>query len=412
MTLVEAPLERLRLFQASLRLTSEELAALEPYRGTFLSHRDAFAEHLHGLLSEIPETRRILELMEPRGGLRRNWRCWYEGLFTGGFDAEFYGFLWNSGLKHLGRDVDQRFIHLGYCTARSFLGGVIEREVPREERHRVRGVVDKMLDQCLLVATDALLTGTSRCDREVMNGIAHQVRNPLAVIGGFLHQAQGKLAADSPVYPMLDTMLQETRRLEAMVENVGTYIELTQREPVFTRCSLADVFEAALGRLRAKDRLEGVDVQLGPARAHPLDSDPHLLELLFYHLLRNGLEAAREAEAPVVRVTGSVTGEPPAALTVVIENNGRVPRPEDVGHLFAPFYSSSPTASGFGLPIAALVVRKTQGEIDLAALPGQGTRVTVSLPILPKESRPEPAPPPPTPATDRSAGNRTLFHMV
>lgn len=386
MSFADPPLERLRFFQASLRLTSEELAVLEPYRGTFLSHRDAFAEHLHGLLHEIPETRRILQLMEPRGGLRRNWRCWYEGFFTGEFDAEFYGFLWNSGLKHLGRDVDQRFIHLGYCTARAFLGEVIEREVPQEERHRVRDVVDKMLDQCLLVATDALLTGTSRCDREVMNGIAHQVRNPLMVIGGFLHQAQGKLEADSPVRPMLDTMLQETRRLEAMVENVGTYIELTQRPPAFVRCILGEVFDAALRRLRAEGHGGGVDVRLGPAQTHPLDSDPHLLELLFYHLLRNGLEAAREAEPPTVLVTGSVAGTPPVALTVVIENNGRVPAPEETAHLFAPFYSSSPTASGFGLPIAALAVRKTQGEIDLAVSPGEGTRVTVSLPLQPREA--------------------------
>jgi signal transduction histidine kinase len=386
MSFVDAPLERLRFFQESLRLGAEDLAALEPHREALLSQRDAFAEHLHGVLWDIPETRRILELMEPRGGLRRNWRCWYEGLFSGGFDPAFYRFLWNSGLKHLGRDVDQRFIHLGYCTARTFLGAVIESEVPEGRRHRVRDVVDKMLDQCLLVATDALLTGTTRCDREVMNGIAHQVRNPLMVIGGFLHQAQGKLAADSPVRPMLDTMLQEARRLEAMVESVGTYIELTQRPPAFARCTLGEVFEAAFRRLRAEGHGDGVDVRLGLAQAHPLDSDPHLLELLFYHLLRNALEAAREAETPRVRVTGSVAGEPPVALTVAIENNGRVPAPEETAHLFAPFYSSSPTASGFGLPIAALAVRKTQGEIDLAVSPGEGTRVTVSLPLQPREA--------------------------
>ncbi len=95
----------------------------------------------------------------------------------------------------------------------------------------------------------------------------------------------------------------------------------------------------------------------------------------------NALEAARDAPAPAVRVTGLLEGGPPTAVTVTIHNNGRSPGPEEVEHLFAPFCPSSPVASGVGLPVAQLIVRKTQGKLDLVPLAGEGVRVSVPLPV-------------------------------
>jgi signal transduction histidine kinase len=67
-------------------------------------------------------------------------------------------------------------------------------------------------------------------------------------------------------------------------------------------------------------------------------------------------------------------------LTAQIFNNGRVPAPDEVRYL-DPFYSSKPLGSGFGLPIAALVARKTHAEVDLEPIPDEGMLTTVSLPI-------------------------------
>ncbi len=383
MSYVSAPLERLAFFQEKLRLTESEVAVVARHRDVFLAHRDAFADYIHDLLTDIPETRRIVNIMEGRGGLSRNWRCWYEGLFTQGFSPPFYQFLWSSGLKHVGANVDQRFIHLAYCMARLFLGEVIDREIPADERSPVRVVVDKMLDQCLLVATDAFLASTTQCDVEVINGIAHQVRNPITVIGGFVRNARRKIPADAPVHSILDTVLQETGRLEGMVESVGTYIDILQRQPEFALCSLPVVLEEALARLRRGGRDTAVDLRLGEAAGEALDSDAYLLKILFFHLLANAMDAARGAGEPVVRVTGSAVGTPPSALRVEIYNNGRVPDPAEAEHLFTPFYSSQPTRAGFGLPTAALIARKTQGEIALRPIPGDGTYTTVTLPLRP-----------------------------
>ena len=41
----------------------------------------------------------------------------------------------------------------------------------------------RLFDLCLLIETDAFLSSSSRCELDVMAGVAHQVRNPLTIIG-------------------------------------------------------------------------------------------------------------------------------------------------------------------------------------------------------------------------------------
>ena len=377
-----APLERFAFFQDNLGLTEADVRLLEPHRALFLGKKAEFLEYLHGFLSGMEESRRILELMEAHGGLRKNWAAWYQAFFTEGLGPRFYDFLWNSGLKHVQRNVDQRYINLSYCVTRLFLRGVVERELPESEARSVVAAVDKMLDLCLMVATDAFLATTTQCDREVINGIAHQVRNPLTVIGGFIRNLK-KRAEEDTVRSALDTMYQETVRLENMVHDVGSYIEIDQREPVFSPFALDALIEGAVRRLEKDGWPEGIRLETGSLEPDlTLVTDRSFLEEVFYQLLKNAMEAALADSNPLIRVSRHKKGEPPRVATVEIFNNGRIPKPDELPHLFTPFYSSKPTRSGFGLPIAALAARKAHAEIDLRVIPGEGTVSAVTLPLF------------------------------
>jgi signal transduction histidine kinase len=167
-----------------------------------------------------------------------------------------------------------------------------------------------------------------------------------------------------------------------MVQDVGTYIEIMQHEPEFTSCSLDTILREASRRLADGGWTTPVAQELVGAKGLALDADPHLLRSLFYHLLQNSVEAVQGVEKPIVSVTARAEGVPsPVNLRVEVFNNGPVPAADELEHLFTPFYSSNPTGTGFGLPIAALVARKIQAEIDLTAIPGEGTCVTVILPL-------------------------------
>lgn len=375
------PHDNFALFREKLGLTAAALACLEPYREAFLARSEEFGDRLTQFVSSMPDSRRALEFIDASDRHRRTWIAWYRGLFTQELSTLFQNLLWNSGVRHVSHNVDQRAVHLAYCTARLFLAELAEQEVPVDDRARVGATLSQMVDLCLMVETDSFLAATTQCDREVINGIAHQVRNPVAVIGGFVRNLQKKIDGSSAIQGLLAGMYDEARRLERMVTDVGTFVEIDQRPAAFGPCPLGEVLGSAIHRLSQEGWLPDRDVVQAPgADQFVLESDRAFLEHMFYHLLQNALEASAEAGDRVVRISTRVRGDPPRLLAVEILNSGRAPNPDELNHLFTPFYSSKPMGSGFGLPIAALVARKTHGSIELTVVPG-GTRVTATLPL-------------------------------
>jgi signal transduction histidine kinase len=95
--------------------------------------------------------------------------------------------------------------------------------------------------------------------------------------------------------------------------------------------------------------------------------------------MRRCMEAVGR-ENPGVRISSAIEGTPPFNVRIEIFNSGPPPA-EEIEKLFSPFFSTKATGTGFGLPIARLVVRKHHGTLSMH--PGkerEGTSVTISLP--------------------------------
>jgi signal transduction histidine kinase len=247
--------------------------------------------------------------------------------------------------------------------------------------HSVTTALDKMVDFCVLIETYAYVVATSQCDLEVVRGISHQVRNPLTVIGGNILRLEKMVDPASPVHKAYETILKENERLEAMVRDVATYSELYQKESAASDVSLETVISEALKRLEKARARKGATVTADLSSESPLvQADPKDLEILFYHLLQNSIEAANP-EGPLIRISSRPRKADPDFVEIEIFNNGKPPAQEEMDNLFVPFYSSKPYETGFDLPIAHLAARKNLGELFLEPAPGQGTKCIVHLPV-------------------------------
>lgn len=375
------PLQRIAKFKQMLRLSEEDCAQLKPYREVFTAKADDFAEFFYDQLMEIEETRRICEIMESRGGLRKNWRLWFRNFFSDSFDEKFASFLWSSGVLHVERGVDQRWINLGYCIARGYITDMVKKELSAEKAMEITPTIDKMLDMCLLIATDAFVESTVKCDHEVMNGIAHQVRNPVAVIGGLAKNLSAKENGGERKL-LLDAVYMEAKRLENMVSDVDVYISLYQKKPEYKGLALRELVRKCEEYLEKGPDDLIFEKDITEEKNCVLNVDEEMVFALFEQLLRNSLEALEGAEEKLIRISARADSEMKNVLLVEIFNGGTPPSDDDLEHIFTPFSSSKPLGSGFGLPIARLAVQKNHGKIDLEPLPGQGTRVVVSLPRL------------------------------
>lgn len=374
--------ERITFFQDQLNLGQEDLDVLEPYRALFVAKKDAFAEYFYNFFYRIARTRIILRHERRKGFLREMWAEWFANLFSGKLDSTFISYNWRGGLRHVELNLDQRYSNLGYSVVRQFCHRIISQEIPLTSRGSVMLAIDKILDFCVLIETNAYMVGSSYCDKEVIKGISHQIRNPITVIGGNARRLEKKTRELPELQTIAADILDESRRLERLVTDIGVYMEVFQREAKFGIVTLGEMIQRVLNRLSSR-LPPGASVELQLDESVPdVQGDPRDLEAMFYYLLENSAEAVSSSPTdPRIRISSRIESFASLYVRVEIFNSGPPPKTQDIDNLFSPFYSSKPTGTGFGLPIAELAARKNFAMIHLMPSDSEGTRCFIDLPL-------------------------------
>ncbi len=382
------PYLKLRSIQDKLGLTDEDLRILDPYREAFVRRKEQFAQRFYDVFENIPETHLILTHGGRPEFLRKTWAAWFESFFRTRLDDSLLAYLWRIGVRHVEVNLDQRFSNLGFSVIRQFCHDIVLSEIPRDQAAPLLNSISKMLDLCLLIETEAYISHTTRCDLEVMREVADRVRNPVTIIGGNIRRLQKQMGAASREYDLLQRLFTENQRLERMMHDIRVYMEMFAGEPHVQRVDLDQLMRLVLERLRAEDpeAREKVSIELKlDGQARFVMGDMNGLQLLFYYLLQNSFEAVVPGTG-FIEISSSLEDDGAQDMRVEIFNTGALLKPEDAGRLFAPFYSTKVTGTGFGLAIAQLLARKHYGNIDLQPVPEGGVRVTVTLPRLEPKS--------------------------
>ena len=377
---IPAPYDKLLQFQASLGLTEDSLTQLDPYRDLFVSKKDEFAAHFHDVFQGIPEAKLVLDYEERPGIMLRIWSHWFERIFRSKLDQELYSYLWKIGLRHVEVNLDQRFSNLGFSVIRQFCHRIILAEIEHGSRTHLLQLIDDIMDLCLLVETSAYIEATTRCDIEIIKGIADRVRNPVTVIGGSIKRLQKKVDTGSPAYGVYESLLSENSRLEHMVTDIKMYFEMFQEDAVFRTLELEPLIKKAVESLTGNNRFAGIslEVSLSP-QAMRIIADARDMENMFHHLLENSFEAADPID-PRVRITSREVQEPHPGTMIEIFNTGRPIKEDEFDKFATPFFSTKPAGTGFGIPIIRLAVRKNHGKVIFLPAPDEGMTVMITLP--------------------------------
>ncbi|MCS7070786.1 MAG: ATP-binding protein [Anaerolinea sp.] len=125
-------------------------------------------------------------------------------------------------------------------------------------------------------------------------------------------------------------------------------------------------------------KLTGIDTP--QVKASRISGDARLLKHALANLIGNALKYSPQ-DAPI-QVTLRQCGD---ELLVTIADSGIGITPDDLAHVFEPFYRGSNVGdqpgTGLGLTIAHQVVRLHEGRIDVQSEPGRGTTFTIALPL-------------------------------
>jgi signal transduction histidine kinase len=209
---------------------------------------------------------------------------------------------------------------------------------------------------------------------KLSKGVAHEVRNPVMVIGGFARRLQKRLSPSDPAQAMIDPILHELHRLEQMVAEIEAFTVLL--EPDIKPRDLVRVVDQVLaaGAETLAQRQIVVERRIPPDLPRiPLDE--RLMGQALGHLIDNAVEAMPNGG----RLALTVTPEP-KGLRLSLRDTGIGISAEDLPYVFDPFFSSKPDGTGMGLTKVYQVISDHRGEIHINSAPGQGTEVDIWLP--------------------------------
>jgi PAS domain S-box-containing protein len=221
-------------------------------------------------------------------------------------------------------------------------------------------------------------------------GVAHDFNNVLAAIGGYAQLLQEDLAADDPRRHDLDEILKAAERATRITRQLLAFSR--QQVPAASRLDLVELVHDLSRMLRALLPATIV-LQVSPARhGPPIDvlADRGQLEQVILNLTVNARDAMPTGGTLSIDLRTATT--PASTHTAVLEvrDTGTGMTPEVQAHVFEPFFTTKEPGKGTGLGLATVygIVCQHSGSIEIASAAGQGTTVTVRLPMAPPGAEP------------------------
>jgi signal transduction histidine kinase len=209
--------------------------------------------------------------------------------------------------------------------------------------------------------------------------IAHEVRNPLAVIKNATSAIRkGTHGADAQL-KLLDILDEETERLHKLTFELGAFAELGR--PNISECDLANVIEDCVNRAQAhRESLGGPEVRFETkTEAETLVADRDLLQSALFYLVQNAMDAS--TPGALVRLeTSEATLEGEAAVELRVIDEGEGMDPETLAKAPTPFFTARSRGTGLALAIVHRIAVNHGGRLVLESQKGVGTTARLILP--------------------------------
>jgi signal transduction histidine kinase len=203
---------------------------------------------------------------------------------------------------------------------------------------------------------------------EISAGIAHEFRNSLSTMLGYLKLAKRAGSTED----MSASIEKSEREASLLAEAVDRLLAFARPMQIERRAiDLLELTQEVCERVAPEDvtlTCDGVTARV--------EGDRSLLVRALDNLVRNAIDSVREKGSGGVRVT-VLDGD---AASVRVEDDGVGIEPADIPRLMLPFQSQKPSGYGLGLPLARKIVLLHGGTIRLTGRKGEGAVATIELP--------------------------------
>jgi len=218
-------------------------------------------------------------------------------------------------------------------------------------------------------------------------GIAHEINNPLAVIGEKAGWIKDLLKMeDVSQSPNLQELADAVAKIEYHIVRAKTVTHrllgfARRMEPVSETVNLNSVLDDSIDFLENEARYRNIDIQVDyTPDLPPITSDPAQLQQVFLNILNNAIDAIGKDGQITIKTRHLSKNN---RVAVEINDNGPGIPKELLDKIFDPFFTTKEVGkgTGLGLSISYSIVEKLGGRMMVASEEGQGTTFSIYFPV-------------------------------
>jgi two-component system NtrC family sensor kinase len=211
------------------------------------------------------------------------------------------------------------------------------------------------------------------------SGVAHEINNPLGVILGYASYIEGKLSPDDPNYNYIHEIKRESKRCKKIVQDLLSYARTPR--PTLEETDVNALLEQIVDFAANHTDMHHVSVvkQLAAGLPRVMVDGDQMRQVAINLILNAGAAMSKGGE---LVVSTSLDGE---YVNLCFSDDGAGIPPENLERIFEPFFTTKSKGTGLGLAITKQIVEQHRGKIEIESRAGEGTTVTIRLPVSQEE---------------------------
>ncbi len=205
--------------------------------------------------------------------------------------------------------------------------------------------------------------------------IAHEIRNPLTVISGFLQLLNESKTITINEKAYIEFSLQELERAESIVSDFLTFSKPQSENMVYSNF-VKDV-KYVENIMQPYAKMNRVDILVRLTNTLKIEYDENQIQQCLINLVKNGIEAMRENGGTLyVDVT-----EHKKNILIKVQDSGSGMTSEGISQLGNPYYSTKAEGTGLGMLMVYSTIRNLNGEIKVKSTVRKGTTFLIYIPV-------------------------------
>ena len=203
---------------------------------------------------------------------------------------------------------------------------------------------------------------------EMISGIAHEIKNPLASLSGSIQLLRDEIQPDGENAKLMQIILRETDRLKQIVNDIRLISKpgRANAKKVNMERAIEDVKILFLNTPDWKSRIRLITKL---EKDMTIFIDPVHLQQILWNLVKNAAESINGDG----KITITLNSPRNKKIYLTIQDTGQGIDPEQAPHIFDPFYTTKHEGTGLGLSIIHRIIVAYDGMIDFESVPGRGT---------------------------------------